>query len=236
MECIVKSGETAVVKPDGLLLNDGTTVPDWSEKCTIENGANIEMSLAQEEENETIVQKNKKTIKKETVEMPPENKENAESTVAAPETSTIVADEAPKQVLPTETEATTSVPSAPFDVNQLVQSTGGGAGVAIALAAVAVVGGGAAWKFYQKFAEQKHEQKMKELDIKAQQQGLNGAQPPPCQAQNAILEARMAAIEGKLATIEKKSASFSADFDADELEGRVVKLEKKIKTLSAKST
>ena len=172
MDCIVKSGETAVVKPEGLLLNDGTIVPDWSEKCTIENGANIEMSLAQEEEKETknvkkseTLQENKKTIKKETVQMPPETKDNAESTVAAPEASTIVADEASKQEPPNETEAITSVPDAPFDVNQIIQSTGGGAGAAVILAVVAVAGGGAAFKFYKQFAEQKHEQKMKELDI-----------------------------------------------------------------------
>lgn len=132
-----------------------------------------------------------------------------------------------------QTTATTIQPETPpFDINQILTTTGGGGGVAIILAIIAVVGGAAGWKFWQKLSEQKHEQKMKELEIKAQAQGLNGAQPPPCQAANAAIEARLTAMDSKLVSIEKKTSSFSAGFDADEVEDRIVKLEKKVKTLS----
>ncbi len=73
---------------------------------------------------------------------------------------------------------------------------------------------------------------MKKLEIQAQSQGLNGAQPPPCQAANAALEAKLAGLETKLASVEKKTSSFSAGVDADEVEERIIKLEKKIKTLN----
>lgn len=131
----------------------------------------------------------------------------------------------------TETENVT----APFDINAILTSTGGGAGAAIVLAVIAILGGGAAWKFYQKISEQKHEQKMKELELKAQAQGLNGAQPPPCQAANAAIETKLAAMDAKLASVEKKTSSFSAGFDGEDIEDRLIKLEKKVKSLSART-
>lgn len=228
MDCVVKSGETAFIKPEGLLLQNGQVVSNWTENCNIEEGANIQIFLAENKPEEKVEQP-----KKEPKKMPEVQKtEKQEATPEASESTT--AHEAvpePKKEL----ESTTSVPDAPFDVSKLSEAAGGGGMTTIVLAAIAVVGGGAAFKFYKQFSEQKHEQAMKKLELESQSQGTNGAQPPPCQAQNAILETRMAAIEAKLATVEKKSSSFSADFDADELEGRVVKLEKKVKTLSAKS-
>ena len=133
-----------------------------------------------------------------------------------------------------EAHATTSASDAPFDLNQVIQTTGGGGSVAIILAILAVAGGGAAWKFYQKFSEQKHEQKMRELELKAQADGLGTAQPPSCQAANAALESKIYALETKVMNVEKKSASISAGFDPEELEERILKVEKKIKTISSK--
>lgn len=152
-----------------------------------------------------------------------------EAAPVAPQAAPVVV-ATPEPVVTTAT--TTEAPAAPFDINAILTSTGGGGGIAIVLAILAVVGGGAGWKFYQKFAEQKHEQAMKKLEIEAQSQGLNGAQPPPCQAANAAIEAKLTAIEGKLATMEKKTSSFSAGFDAEDIEERVIKLEKKLKTIS----
>jgi hypothetical protein len=231
MDCIVKSGETAYVKPEGLLLSDGQVIPNWSENCQIQEGANIQIFLVEnsKEEKQEVKQKIKEN------KVMPEVKDT-DIPQAAPEASETVSTEAPTPEPKKEVEAITSVPDAPFDLNQVIQSTGGGAGAAVILAVVAVAGGGAAWKFYKQFAEQKHEQAMKKLELQAQAQGMNGAQPPPCAAQNAVIEGRLAAMETKLATVEKKSASFSADFDAEEIEERVIKLEKKVKTLSAKST
>lgn len=222
-DCHYKSGDVIYVSDKEAM---GKVL---SKECTLSEGVKFVFYYDDTEEKPEVTQKTKELKK-----MPETNK--AEPSATAPEASTVVEEKETKQDTTKQTEATTSVPDAPFDVNQILQSTGGGAGVAIILAIVAVVGGGAAFKFYKQFAEQKHEQKMKQLEIQAQQQGMNGAQPPPCQAQNTIIEGRLAAMEAKLATVEKKSSSFSADFDADELENRVLKIEKKIKTLSKKET
>ena len=105
---------------------------------------------------------------------------------------------------------------------------------------ILVVGGAAGWKFWNKFSEQKHEQKMKQMEIDAQAQGLAGAQPIPCQtvskaqaeAISKLTEA-LADLQSKVSRIEKKTASVSADFDAEEVEEKLAKLEKEIKTLKA---
>jgi hypothetical protein len=110
--------------------------------------------------------------------------------------------------------------------------------IGLALALVAVAGGGAAWKFYAQRSEQAHELAKEKLKMDAQAQGLNGAQPPPCQAANVALEqkltaltARVEAAEAKAAAAEKKGASLSADFDAESLERQVKRMQKQIKEM-----
>jgi len=114
--------------------------------------------------------------------------------------------------------------------NQIAQTTGGDSSLTLMLAMLAVVGGGAAWKFYTQYSEQKHEQKMKQLEMQAQAQGLAGAQPPPCQAAKVKLEAELNQMKAKLEGLDRKLA-FTADFDADLLERRMKKLERKLKDM-----
>lgn len=115
-------------------------------------------------------------------------------------------------------------------INQIAQNTGGDSSVSLLLAMLAVVGGGAAWKFYTQYSEQKHEQKMKQLELDAQAAGLAGAQPPPCQAAKVKLEAELQEVKTKLEGLDRKLA-FTADFDADLLERRMKKLERKIQDM-----
>ena len=115
-------------------------------------------------------------------------------------------------------------------INQIAQNTGGDSSVSLLLAMMAVVGGGAAWKFYTQYSEQKHEQKMKQLELDAQAAGLNGAQPPPCQAAKVKLEAELQEVKAKLEGLDRKLA-FTADFDADLLERRMKKLERKLQDM-----
>lgn len=115
-------------------------------------------------------------------------------------------------------------------INQIAQTTGGDNSLTLMLAMLAVVGGGAAWKFYTQYSEQKHEQKMKQLELDAQAAGLAGAQPPPCQAAKVKLEAELQEVKSKLEGLDRKLA-FTADFDADLLERRMKKLERKLKDL-----
>ena len=115
-------------------------------------------------------------------------------------------------------------------INHIAQTTGGDSSVSLLLAMMAVVGGGAAWKFYTQYSEQKHEQKMKQLELDAQAAGLAGAQPPPCQAAKVKLEAELQEVKTKLESLDRKVA-FTADFDADLLERRMKKLERKLQDM-----
>ena len=120
-----------------------------------------------------------------------------------------------------------SSPVTPESLGQLAAADTADPTLTLLLALLAVLGGGAAWKFYTQYSEQKHDQKMKEMEINAKAQGMAGAQPPPCQAANAKLEAELKHLKGKLADVDKK-LSFSADFDCDLLERKVKKLERRI--------
>ena len=159
-------------------------------------------------------------------------------------------DAAPQTVATTE-----AAPPAVADLSGLQNLAGGNSTVMVILALIAVAGGGAGWKFYQKFSEQKHEQALKKLEIEAQMAGLNGVQPPPCQAASLKVQAELDSVRGelrsngeahkklqeqidelsqKIAKFEKKAASmFSADFDAEDVEDRLKKIEKALKAKKA---
>ena len=146
-----------------------------------------------------------------------------------------VADDAAKVEAPVETVALVEQPAAPvapaFDPMAVAQAN---PMLALALAVLAVVGGGAGWKFWTKMSEQKHEQKMKELELQAQAQGLNGAQPPPCQAKQVETDAKVAALEVRVKKAEKAAASLPSGFDGEDLEKRVTKLEAAMKRMGVK--
>lgn len=119
----------------------------------------------------------------------------------------------------------------PDEIVKIAQGTDGGT-VGVVLALVAVLGGGAAWRFYSqhskqraeietKRAEQEHELAMRRLDLEAQHAS---ASPPPCLAAHAQIEARLSAIESKSASL-----TLPAGFDADEMSERIEKIEKALK-------
>lgn len=160
----------------------------------------------------------------------------ADERIPMPETSPAAAP-APTPA-PDAVVATTEVaaPTAASDLTALAQATGGDSTLTIVLALVAVVGGGAAFKFYSSFSAQKHEQAMKKLEIAAAANGANGAQPPACQAANAAIESELTEIRARLAGVEKKALSLSADFDAEDLERQVKRIAKAVKALQDAST
>lgn len=110
-----------------------------------------------------------------------------------------------------------------------------GSAVSVILALVAVVGGGAAWRFYSQASREKAEQRklevekahelaMAELNAKMAQPTTS---PPPCVAAHTAMEARLSALESKTSRL--GSVTLPDDFDAEELTARVVKLEKAAK-------
>jgi uncharacterized protein HemX len=139
----------------------------------------------------------------------------APSVPAAPQTSTVV--EVP------------AVEGAP-DLSQLEGLAGGNPMLMLAMAVLVVVGGGAGWRFWTKMSEQKHEQAMAKLALEREMAGLQGAQPPPCQAAGAKLQREVDALEKRLGKLERRpSPSLPSDFDADDLIARVEKIEKAAK-------
>ena len=150
--------------------------------------------------------------------------------------------------------AVAEAPAAP-DLSQIAHLSGGNPIVTVLLALIVVGGGTAGWKFWQKRSEQSHELAMKKAEIDLEMAGLNGAQPPPCQAASAKVSGELSEIRSSLSAngeahkklqeqidglserlgkLEKKSAAlFSGDFDPEELEERLKKIEKALKADAA---
>jgi hypothetical protein len=131
-------------------------------------------------------------------------------------------------------EAQAATPS-PEEIVKLAQGAEEGGMLGVVLALVAVLGGGAGWKFYSQSSKQKadlatkqaelaHDLAMAELNAKMQAPTVS---PPPCVAAHTSLEARIAAVEAKASRM--TSIDFPDDFDAELLIARVEKLEKAAK-------
>ena len=118
----------------------------------------------------------------------------------------------------------------PESLGQLSAANSSDPTLTLLLAILAVVGGGAAWKFYTQYSEQKHDQKMKQMEIDAKMQGLSGAQPPPCQAEKIKVEAELKELKARLGKIDQKM-SLNADFDGDLFARKFKKLERRVKDL-----
>lgn len=136
---------------------------------------------------------------------------------------------------PAPVPSTEQQPPAPpaFDPAQLQQLGADNPMLAIALAGIAVLGGGAAWKQWGKMSEQKHEQEMRKLEIQAQAQAnMPTTQPPPCQAADAATRAHLAGLEARITKAEQAQSSLSVGL-SDEMEERIAKLEKANKAKKA---
>ena len=123
----------------------------------------------------------------------------------------------------------------PADLGALMQSAGGGA-LGIVVVVVAVLGGTTGFKLWTKIAEQRHEREMKKLDIEQANAGLNGAQPPPCQAAQQTTLAEISSLKagltehhGRIAKVEKATAGFDPGVDIGDLESRVEAIEKSLR-------
>lgn len=126
---------------------------------------------------------------------------------------------------------------APFDVAALSNAAGQNGGIAVILALLAVVGGAAGWKFWTKISEQKHEQAMKVLELRAATAATQqDKSPSQCTAAHAgfdtrigSLEQRIAALDGKVSSVEQKSLNLDPGFDPSTFKKRLDKVEKQLR-------
>lgn len=146
------------------------------------------------------------------------------------------------------TVASVGVPATATDeLAKLIPANGQITGLTVVLAAVAVLGGGAAWKFYRQRSREQHEQKMKELELNAAQ---SQTQHPSCKAENAAIQEELrklnatvgsmnatvgnlpqsvADVANRVAKLEARVESPDLPEDFDDLENRVKKLERAVK-------
>jgi hypothetical protein len=124
----------------------------------------------------------------------------------------------------------TEAPAAPTasELQALLPKDGSaGTGVTVLLTLIAVGGGGAAWKFYSGFAKQKHEQRMKELEIKEKKIELQDdkGDHKACEAARA---ADRAGLEAKIEALEARRTAAPA-FDPEDLQDRISQIEMVLK-------
>ena len=72
---------------------------------------------------------------------------------------------------------------------------------------------------------------MQKLKIEAQSQGMDGQQPPPCQAANQKMQAELDELKSKLSAVQKKTSMISADFDGEDVERQIKRMKKRIDEL-----
>tara|TARA_R100001443_G_scaffold98757_2_gene105827 strand:+ start:4133 stop:4570 length:438 start_codon:yes stop_codon:yes gene_type:complete len=108
--------------------------------------------------------------------------------------------------------------------------------LAIILALLAVLGGKKAWSFYSERAEQKHELELKKLEMQRDMAGAGAVSPPPCQAVQAKLEASLEETKAKVASLEKRLLVIGDDFDSEDIERKVKRLQKAVRELQDDSS
>lgn len=156
--------------------------------------------------------------------------------VAPPAADAVSAPPAPEMQAHSEVPATG--PSA-ADLQGIMGAAGGNSGLAIAMALIAVVGSAAGLKVITKMLDSRAELQMEDKKLAREMAGLQGAQPPPCQAANgkiladiSALQAAVSAQEARLAKAERVTGTLNPNFDGADLEERVERIEKTLRKRS----
>lgn len=149
------------IKDGQCIINPGKCVPmfEGMDKCTLVPGACFYFGVEYEDEPPPAVES------KPVLEIPKPTKGKAMSNphVVDPSVDVPVVDHAPVHVpVAADTHASVGVADTP-DVLKLAQQ-GPIGGNTLVLAGMAILGGGAAWKFYSQTTKQNHERKMAEIE------------------------------------------------------------------------
>ncbi len=213
--CEVKSGNYAILLEGSNVRVDQKT--HSIKDCLIDTGSVIRVYSRTPTEQEADLLDPGRPAPVETKEMPEETKELVE--IEEP----LAEEEVSEQILiPSEIE------QAVVTANEL----GGDYGpiLAVVMAGIAVMGGKKAWSFYSQKAEQRHEMEMKRMEMEQKSNNNDGQSPPACQAVHAKLEAEVSAMQKKVGLMEKKLLIMD-DFDPEDLERKVKKLTKSVKSI-----
>jgi hypothetical protein len=136
------------------------------------------------------------------------------------------------------TTASVGVPdNAIAEVKSLIPADGNANMVTVALAVVGVAGGGAAIKFYQSMSKNKHEEAMKRLEIEQERNEKQDDKHEQCNASRLALEAKVASLTARVEELSSRKSETSldlGDFDPEELETRLKKIEAALKPAKAK--
>lgn len=233
--CVVRAGEALVVTSHGVIREDGSSVDVRT--CVFELDARIRLHYGTDAPHEVDSAAPED-------EMEPTAPTAPAPAPAAPEAAPVAPFAQPSHVpapAPVETTATTAEPAGPSadDLAKLTEAAGGNAGLAALLAIVAVAGSAGALKLYKSWSDNKKEVELAKIQADAEARkapDYSTQQPPPCAVKAAETEARLAGfskelsdLSAKLDKVAKKADALPVGFDGDELESRIVKLEKAAK-------
>ena len=238
-ECLLTDGSVSLLVKEELLHQEDWK-DDW-EQCSLQPGAVLRIPLDPDEinriveEREAPLEEPQEPLDQEPTQPTPLLEEPV-SEVEAPAATQPIEQPVEQPVeSPQELLAYEEVPSDPTgglvgELNSLAETTGADPTLTIALAAIAVLGGGTAWKFYRQFSEQKHEQKMEQMKLEAKAKGMEGQSPGPCQTVHAQLKAEVEELRSKVDKVDRRTA-VNAYFDGDDADRRIRRLEKWRKAL-----
>jgi uncharacterized protein HemX len=120
---------------------------------------------------------------------------------------------------------------------------GGANGITVVLAAIAVLGGGAGWKFYSQWAKQKHEERMAEIErgVRTDDEGKKRCEAHANASQMAVdaVSQRVSALESRVSACESKTAKIGDGVTlgvGDDVDERLSKIEKALKVAKRRAT
>jgi hypothetical protein len=171
--------------------------------------------------------------------MPPVSKKPVIETEPAPEPIPVTVPMLTVPPVQGVTTATVGVAdNAISEVKSLIPADGHANMITVALAAIGVAGGGAAIKLYQNMSKNKHEQAMKKLELEERRSEKQDDQHQQCNASRVALETKIASLTARLEELAARKPESSSldlgDFNPEELEERLKKIEASLKPAKGK--
>jgi hypothetical protein len=136
--------------------------------------------------------------------------------------------------------AVPSPATAAHEVAGLMPAGGAANGITVVLAAIAVLGGGAGWKFYSQWAKQKHEERMAEIErgARVDDDGKKRCEGHAQESRVAVanVDAKVEALTQRIASLEARNSDTAAISFGENVEDRLVKIEKALKAAKRRAT